>query len=275
MHFDCWKDWTKIAYMRRLNELKASDVVVLSISECSRVDLHRLTEFPLERAVTIMAGINRSNLSGKPSSEALQKIKEKFGLNSPFFMSVGGLDGHKGFVATAQAYAALRSSKEFQFVVVGSFNDPYKEHYRKLFEANKIPGVVFTGYLSREEMACLYALSSGLVFPSHYEGFGFPVLEAMAHGCPVITTNVSSLPEVAGDAAILVGLDDARGIENAMRRLLDESGLRAQMSARGLQQAAKFSWEQSAQKTIQVWLELLGEEVSASKSDVGSVGVRS
>ncbi|MBN8551216.1 MAG: glycosyltransferase, partial [Deltaproteobacteria bacterium] len=110
MHFDCWKDWTKTAYMRRLNELKASDVVALSISECSRVDLHRLTEFPLERAVTIMAGINRSNLGGTPSSEALQRIKEKFGLHLPFFMSVGGLDGHKGFVATAQAYATLRSS---------------------------------------------------------------------------------------------------------------------------------------------------------------------
>jgi glycosyltransferase involved in cell wall biosynthesis len=95
-------------------------------------------------------------------------------------------------------YVTLLSQVPAQFAVVGSFSDPYKEAYRKLFETNNIPGVVFTGYLSREEMACLYGAASALVFPSHYEGFGFPVLEAMAHGCPVITTNVSSLPEVAG-----------------------------------------------------------------------------
>lgn len=266
MHFDCWENWTKKSYLRRLSEMKRSQVIALPISECSRVDLHRLAEFPLERAVTIMAGVNRAKASGAPSPDALRQVQEKFGLNSPFFLSVGGLDGHKGFMATAQAYASLRSSRNFQFAVVGSLNDPYKASYRKLFEANKIPGVVFTGYLSREEMACLYALSSGLVFPSHYEGFGFPVLEAMAYGCPVITTKVSSLPEVAGDAGILVGVDDAKGIEEAMRRLLDEPELRAQMSKRGLEQAAKFSWETCAQKTIEVWLNLLGAQSGVESS---------
>jgi glycosyltransferase involved in cell wall biosynthesis len=152
----------------------------------------------------------------------------------------------------------LLSQVPAQFAVVGSFSDPYKEAYRKLFETNNIPGVVFTGYLSREEMACLYGAASALVFPSHYEGFGFPVLEAMAHGCPVITTNVSSLPEVAGDAAILVNPDDAGAIANAMVRLVKEPGLREQMIEKGLEQSKKFSWELSARKTIDTWKKMMG-----------------
>lgn len=262
MHFDCWEAWTKKAYSRRLDELARSGTVVLPISECSKVDLNRLTGFPLNRAVTIMAGVNRGSLPDRPTPEAVNEVRKKFGLSSSFFLSVGGLDGHKGFLATAQAYATLRSTREFQFAVVGSLNDPYKARFREIFEANKIPSVVFTGYVSREEMTCLYAAASGLVFPSHYEGFGFPVLEAMASGCPVITTNVSSLPEVAGDAGILVGIDDAQGIQNAMRRLLEEPGLRASMSERGLAQAGKFSWKKSAEITLKVWSDLMGEDVA-------------
>lgn len=261
MHFDRWEPWRKSSYERRLAELKRSGTYILAISECTRQDLFRMTGYPLERSVAIMAGINRAQ-GQPPTAAAIDEVLRKYGIRTPFFMSVGGLDGHKGFNATANAYANLAQNTQMNFAIVGSFNDPYKDSYRAAFETNRIPGVVFTGYLSREEMSCLYAASHGLVFPSHYEGFGFPVLEAMAHGCPVITTKVSSLPEVAGDAGILVPVDDAGAIATAMKKLLSEPGLREELIRRGREQAQKFSWEQAARKTITVWEGMLRHEVT-------------
>lgn len=258
MHFDRWEPWRQKAYRRRINELLRSQAEFFAISESTRQDLHKFTGYPLDHITSIMAGINRAENVEIPSPQAIQAIRNKFKLHKPFFMSVGGLDGHKGFLATAKAYASVVGELDIQFAVVGSLNDPYKEQFRQIFEANKIPGVVFTGYLSREEMACLYAASSGLVFPSHYEGFGFPVLEAMAHSCPVITTNVSSLPEVAGDACILVPVEDDAAIAEAMRRLIREPSLRTLMVEKGLAQAATFSWNKSARLTISVWTQQLG-----------------
>jgi glycosyltransferase involved in cell wall biosynthesis/GT2 family glycosyltransferase len=261
MHLDQWEPWRKRSFLNRLKQLDHLKPTVLAISESTRKDLNQYANFPIEKITAIMAGINKANGQYKPSATAIGAVLDKYKLKSPFFMSVGGLDGHKGFGATANGYVALLSQVSAQFAVVGSFSDPYKEAYRKLFETNKIPGVVFTGYLSREEMACLYAAASALIFPSHYEGFGFPVLEAMAHGCPVITTNVSSLPEVAGDAAILVNPDDASAIANAMVRLVREPELRAQMIEKGLEQSKKFSWEICAKKTIDIWRKMMTSKI--------------
>jgi glycosyltransferase involved in cell wall biosynthesis len=270
MHFDCWEPWRKKTYSRRIEQLLASNAQVLAISECTRQDLHRFTSYPLGGITTIMAGVNRAET--QPSEARVRQVLERFGLTSPFFMSVGGLDGHKGFVATANAYVSVVGARKVQFAVVGSFNDPNKENFRKAFDANKIPGVVFTGYLNREEMACIYAASHGLIFPSHYEGFGFPVLEAMAHGCPAITTNVSSLPEVAGDAGLLVPVDSPPAIAEAMRRLLDEPGLRGEMSRKGLAQAQNFSWQKSAGITLEVWENLLREpEIHRGRRSIEAV----
>lgn len=257
MHFDRWEEWRKRWYMRRLQELSRSEAEIFAISESTRSDLHRFTGYPLERITAIMAGLNASSATS-PSTEAVDLIKAKFNLQAPYFMSVGGLDGHKGFHATAQAYAALAASRPAHLVIVGSLNDPYKDMYRKLFAENNVQGVVFTGYVSREEMDCLYSGATALVYPSHYEGFGFPVLEAMAKGCPVITTKVSSLPEVSGSAAMLVEVDDVRAIAEAMNSLTNDPSLRNRFSENGITQAKKFSWKNTAAKTISCWERQLG-----------------
>ena len=242
MHLDQWEPWRTRSFLNRLKQLNHLQPAVLAISESSRNDLNRHTGFPLENITAIMAGINKAAGEYRPSETAIQSVLEKFKLRRPFFMSVGGLDGHKGFGATANGFVTLLAQAPAQFAVVGSFSDPYKEAYRKLFETNNIPGVVFTGYLSREEMACLYAAASALVFPSHYEGFGFPVLEAMAHGCPVITTNVSSLPEVAVGAAIPVNPDDASASAMAWVRLGRDPQLGKQITEKWVQNPRSLSW---------------------------------
>ncbi len=118
--------------------------------------------------------------------------------------------------------------------------------------------VLFSGFVSNEDLPALISAAQVFVYPSVYEGFGLPVLEAMQCGTPVITTNVSSLPEVAGDAAIMVAPDDIGGLRKAMCRLLAEPGLRTEMRERGLEQAARFSWRNTAEQTAAVYHEVLG-----------------
>jgi alpha-1,3-rhamnosyl/mannosyltransferase len=117
--------------------------------------------------------------------------------------------------------------------------------------------VVCTGYVDEETLACLYSGAAAVVYPSWYEGFGLPVLEAMACGCPVICSNTSSLPEVAGDAAIFVGPEDAEGLAHALDTVLDDSALRQSLVQRGLMRAAEFSWENTAARTLEVFANVL------------------
>jgi glycosyltransferase involved in cell wall biosynthesis len=121
--------------------------------------------------------------------------------------------------------------------------------------------VHFTGHLPEEDLPALYNGASAFVFPSLYEGFGLPVLEAMACGVPVVTSNCSSLPEVAGQAAVLVDPWDVNAIAAAVRRVLEEPDLAACLRAEGLAQSQEFSWERTARETIAVYEKVLGERI--------------
>jgi len=119
--------------------------------------------------------------------------------------------------------------------------------------------VVFTGYVSQEKLPCLYRNADLFVFPSLYEGFGLPVLEAMACGTPVITSNTSSLPEVAGDAAVLVDPYSVEDIADAMERVLTDPDLRTELSRKGKERAKQFTWEKCARETLKVYEEVYRE----------------
>jgi glycosyltransferase involved in cell wall biosynthesis len=265
---DQWPAHHKSAYITRLQQLVNSQAAILAISENTKQDLNRLLNVPLERVSTIMAGLNREVREERPSEASVRSTLGKFGLRQPFFMTVGGLDPHKGFGDTGKAFLIARQNEQVMLAVVGSEDDPYKGMYRKVFEQHGSAGVVFTGFVSREELECLYAAASGLIFPSRYEGFGLPVIEAMAAGCPVITTNAASLPEVAGDAAIMVNPGDAEGIAQAITRLIHSDGLRNDLIAKGYERARLFTWEKTAQVTVRVWERLMNLQgaVPASKS---------
>ncbi len=135
-------------------------------------------------------------------------------------------------------------------IVATGYATPYDDELRAQAAALGLADdVVFPPWLDAADLEGLYALATAVVFPSRYEGFGLPVLEAMARGVPVVTSDRSSLPEVAGDAALLVDPDDDEAIAAALRRVLDDAGLRAQLSAAGRARAATFSWERTAELT--------------------------
>lgn len=132
-----------------------------------------------------------------------------------------------------------------------------KSNFYSISEYN-FPDIIFTGYTERSELEALYRSATATLFLSSFEGFGFPVIEAMNSGCPVITTNVTSIPEVAGDAAILCDVHDINAVSDAMITLLENSDVAARLKKAGYERAGVFSWETTAIKTIRVWERMLG-----------------
>jgi len=254
LHSDLWAPCTRAAYFTRLDQMRRSNALILTNSEHTRKDLHEHTSIPLERIVAVMAGLNQKKYDGPPSAAEISAVLARYHLTQPFFMSVGALDEHKNPISMFEAFfETQRQIPSLCLAIVGSLRDPFKAAYKKRIEELGGRGVVFCGFVPSDDLRCLYASSAGLVFPSLYEGFGFPVLEAMANSCPVITTNVSSIPEVAGDACVLVPPKDSTAIHRAMLRLANDREFRENRTAAGLQQAARFSWRKTAERTRDAW----------------------
>jgi len=263
-HYDNWPVFTQISYASRLRQIKESGTVLLSISEHTKRDFERVAEIPANRIVPIMAGLN-SAPEACPSDYEIDQTLRKLNITEPFALTVGGLDPHKNFPVTINTIMQVRKTNPIQLVAVGGHSDPYKRTYEEVLVKQGIKDVNFPGFLSRQELTCVYKRATSLIFPSSYEGFGFPVLEAMANGCPVISSNSSSLPEVCGDAAFMFDSENVIGMTQILIRLINEPQLRAETIAKGLRQAQKFTWEKTAQKTIQVWESMINR-APASKS---------
>lgn len=167
-------------------------------------------------------------------------------------LTVGSIEPRKNLRRLVEAFIALKRERaiEGRLIVVGTAGKNFRsvrcdiEGYEK--------EILFKGYVSDDELVALYRRAALFVYPSLYEGFGLPVLEAMACGCPIVTSNVSSLPEVAGDAAMLVDPRDPRAIAGAIERMMKDNGLRASYVARGLERARRFTWDRSATMTMKV-----------------------
>jgi glycosyltransferase involved in cell wall biosynthesis len=168
---------------------------------------------------------------------------------------------HKNHKAALKALEILRDrhGSDWMLVCSGGKREAQPE-IERLIESRGLAGnVVFLGYCPREVMPALYAGARCLVFPSLFEGFGLPVVEAMASGCPVVSSNVTSLPEVAGDAALLIDPNDPEAIAEAVWRLTGDAGLRASLVERGLERAALFSWRKHALEILRVLRRVRGQ----------------
>jgi glycosyltransferase involved in cell wall biosynthesis len=166
----------------------------------------------------------------------------------PYYLFVGGTEKRKNLGAVLEAFSSLDG---FELRVVGK-NTASPVHDAR----SEQTGVKWLGHVGEEELAELYRHATALVFPSSYEGFGLPLLEAMARRTPVIASNRSSIPEVAGDAALLVDPDDVEALRDAMRRVTAEASLREGMARRGAEVASGFSWDETARATLAAYEEL-------------------
>jgi len=177
---------------------------------------------------------------------AVSAGRKKYGITKKYILTVCTLEPRKNLKALLAAYRTMPSRREYQLVLVGMTGWITTDFFKEI-EASDVGGnIIMTGYVPSAELAPLYTGAELFVFPTLYEGFGLPVLEAMQCGCPVITSNTSSIPEVAGDAAILLDPDDVAGLSESMEKALKNPSLRKELSRKGLQRAKFFSWEKSA-----------------------------
>ena len=185
--------------------------------------------------------------------ERLAKVREKYGLHHEFILFVGAIEPRKNLGTLVDAYLADSLSDRFDLVLAGGLGWDYSGLLQKIAASGRRERIRMPGYVDDTDLPALYSAAEAFVYPSLYEGFGLPVLEAMACGTPVITSSVSSLPEVAGEAGILVDPSDTGALASELRRVLMDAGLREELSRRGRERAKLFTWEQTAEKTLEAF----------------------
>jgi glycosyltransferase involved in cell wall biosynthesis len=219
---------------------------LLAISQATKDDLVRRYGVAPERVtVTHLAAGDEMRPVGEVAMVAA--AKDRYGIVGDYLLYVGTLHPRKNLARLIQAFAPVASQfPALRLVLAGKKGWMYEDIFAQARNLGLEGRVVFTGYVAAEDLPALYTGALAFVFPSLYEGFGMPVLEAMACGAPVAASNTSSLPEVAGDAALLVDPTDVA----ALSRLAGDAALRASLRARGLIQAARFSWQRCASETL-------------------------
>ena len=233
---------------------------IMTVSEASKRDILEYFNVPPQKIDVIYNGIDE-RFSTPPPEEDLVLVRERYQLDGPFILYAGNIKPHKNLGRLIEAFHILRATgPEFEpvkLVIIGDEIAKYAALRHAVHRHKLHKHVRFFGFVPARTLVSLYRLASVFVFPSLYEGFGLPPLEAMASGTPVITSNVSSLPEVVGDAAVLIDPLRPDDIADAMRRVLSDSALRADMSRRGLERAKQFSWERSVRRVREIYDEVL------------------
>lgn len=243
-------------YLARLDEIRDCGATLLCNSEFTRKDLLSATSIAPEKAIAVMAGFNASGSGRKWTNQEGDALLRRLGIDKPFFLHVGAADPHKNFESALAACQAIGKSRPVQFVVAGKLANALAGMRDQILQAG-LKDVVFTDFLTREELELLYSRAVATLFLSRYEGFGFPALEAMACGCPVIASNAASIPEIVGDAALVHAPDDLPAIAASMLRLMDTPSLRDDLVRRGKERAARFDWKDVAKRTWEAWDRIL------------------
>jgi glycosyltransferase involved in cell wall biosynthesis len=230
---------------------------ILTVSEASKRDILHFFNVPPEKIVVVYNAIDE-HFWVTPLEEDVERVRERYQLEHQFVLYVGNIKPHKNLVRLIDAFADLRKCgfDEVKLLIIGDEISKLPALRRAVHRHKLHKHVRFLGYVSDQTLAILYRLAAAFVFPSLYEGFGLPPLEAMASGTPVVTSNISSLPEVAGGAAVLVDPYDVDSIADGLRRVLADPALAAELRRRGLERAREFSWARSVEKTRQVYQEV-------------------
>ena len=196
----------------------------------------------------------------------LERVKKRYGISGEYVLAVGSIQPRKNLARLVRAYSALRRGRGRsnlpQLVLVGKQAWLYGDTLTAIEEEKLGDSVVLTGYVSEGDLPALYTGALLFAYPSFYEGFGLPPLEAMSCGAPVLTGNLTSLPEVVGDAGLTVDPLDTDALAAGLARLIDDDALRADLRERGLQRARRFDWRETARMTLQVYRRAMSDKKS-------------
>ncbi len=236
---------------------------IFAVSNFSKKDTERLFQVPSEKIEVIYNAIDERFRLGHASDAEREFIAERYQVNYPFLLYAGRISPHKNVVRIIEAFSALKTelAKENQFedlklIIIGDEVSKHPDLRRAVVKGRVQNDVRFLGFVPIEVLRIFYDQAKIFVFPSLYEGFGLPPLEAMAHGTPVVTSNTSSIPEVVGNAAVMVNPENVFEIMKALHRVLLDQSVRDKLKARGLEQCEKFSWEASVRRMLEVYGEV-------------------
>lgn len=233
--------------------LRRADAVIAD-SASTKKDIIGIFGTPADKISVVHIGVGEE-FKKTDDAGALSRLRHERGLDRPFILFVGTLEKRKNIEGLIDAYIiAVREHKiSRDLAVVGKKGWLYEGIFKKVRQQGLEAKIKFIFDARQEELPLIYNLADLFVYPSLYEGFGLPVLEAMACGTPVITSDVSSLPEVAGDAAILVDPKDAFALAANIAKVLEDPSLRSAMSQKGLARAKQFGWDKCARETLEVY----------------------
>lgn len=199
-------------------------------------------------------GLNKQFINFDNSKLFLEGIRSKYNLPGKYILFVGGLTPLKNIGNVLRAFHRIKESlPDYKLVLIGFKRWKYEQDMELIKKLELENDVIFTGWVQDEDMPALYSLADLLIFPSLYEGFGIPLLEAMACGCPIITSNAGGLAEVAGEAAIFVNPHNVNDISNAMFNIIKDNNLRQGMIERGYKQVKNFRWEKCAREVLDIF----------------------
>ena len=255
-----FREWLWMKSLRKADR-------IITFSENSKKDIMKLLGIPEEKIEVIYLSAD-VRFGPVKDRQAIAKIMERYSVREKFMLYLGGFAGHKNIERLVRAFYefSLSSDDKWQLVLAGklpdekienaddwTINEPVRKIRSLVTKLGLDKKVIFTGFVPEEDLPTLYSAASIFVFLSLYEGFGLPPLEAMACGTPVVASNTSSLPEVIGDAGVLVNPFSIDEIVSAMRSVFKKESQQQEMSCKGVERARRFSWEETARKTLMVY----------------------
>lgn len=248
--------WAVRNSLRRANR-------VIAISESTRRDLISIFGAKPDLVTVVYCGADPAFAPSNNHAE-VEALRARRGLPDRFILHVGTIEPRKNIARLVRAFARAKRAARLphKLVLIGARGWKYTEVDRTIEQENMQDEVIFAGYVPQDELPLWYRAADLFAYPSIYEGFGMPPLDAMASGIPVITSNAASLPEVVGDAALQVAPDDEGALADALVRAVTDRALREQMIARGLAQAAQFSWTRAARETADIYRTVLNRNSS-------------
>jgi glycosyltransferase involved in cell wall biosynthesis len=237
--------------------IKKADKIIVP-SRSTSTALQQVFSISSDRIVIIEASCPERFFYRKPL-EVIEATKRRYNIKGKYILTVGTLEPRKNITTLLEAFSIVKKELAIQLVIVGRRGWLDQAIYKKIKELSINEDVVFTGYVLDEDLPALYQGAEVFVFPSLYEGFGLPPLEAMASGTPVVASNSSSIPEVVGDAGILVDPRDIEGFAYAIVKLCTDASYRAMLSTKGQQRAHHFTLERMGEKMVEVYREVSSE----------------
>src|ERR1700752_3306362 len=251
--------WRSV-YFQSTKRVLAGAARIFAVSNFTRNEIEKLFEIPSDRVEVVYNAIDERFLHGHASAADRDLIARRYQVTYPFLLYAGRISPHKNVVRMIEAFSALKTELErdqaypdLKLIIIGDDLSGNPDLRRTVVRSGVQNDVRFLGFIPIEVLRIFYDEAKVFVFPSLYEGFGLPPLEAMVHGTPVVTSNVSYLPEGVGNAAVLVNPENVFEIMRALHRVLLDQSLRKRMKERGYQQAAKFSWETSVRRILDAY----------------------